>query len=126
MYLAQFGDSKYRPCPLIKEMVAAGRLGRKSGRGYYDHSGGRIEPQSTDAVLEAQLCQDLLLAYLGDAIDMNRSGYASREDIDAGMRLGCGLPFGPWEEIERRGFQAVADARRDLAARTGIAEFAPE
>ncbi|MEK7315181.1 MAG: 3-hydroxyacyl-CoA dehydrogenase family protein, partial [Candidatus Eisenbacteria bacterium] len=33
-----FGDSKYRPCPLIKSMVAAGRLGRKSGRGFYEYA----------------------------------------------------------------------------------------
>jgi 3-hydroxybutyryl-CoA dehydrogenase len=34
-----FRDSKYRPCPLLEKMVAAGRLGRKSGRGFYDHGG---------------------------------------------------------------------------------------
>ena len=33
-----FGDSKYRPCPLLVKMVDAGRLGRKSGRGVYVYS----------------------------------------------------------------------------------------
>ena len=35
------GDSKYRPCPLLRKYVEAGWLGRKAGRGFYNYAQGK-------------------------------------------------------------------------------------
>ena len=40
VFLKDFGDSKYRACPLLRELVAAGRLGRKTGHGVYAYNQG--------------------------------------------------------------------------------------
>ena len=37
VFYTGFNDPKYRPAPLLKEMVDSGHLGRKSGRGFYDY-----------------------------------------------------------------------------------------
>ena len=42
-----FGDPKFRPCPLLVKMVAAGRLGKKSGMGFYDYRGKNPIPAET-------------------------------------------------------------------------------
>jgi len=39
VFYKDFGDTKYRACPLLRELVAAGRLGRKTGRGVYAYEG---------------------------------------------------------------------------------------
>ena len=45
---SSFADSKYRPCPLLRTMVTAGLLGRKSGRGFYSYQPGGLTTTQRD------------------------------------------------------------------------------
>jgi 3-hydroxybutyryl-CoA dehydrogenase len=66
-----------------------------------------------------QISQTLVLPYLNHAVRMFESGYASREDIDAAMRFGCGYPVGPLTALEQAGLAAVRDALAARHAETG-------
>ena len=61
-----------------------------------------------------QITDLLVLPYLNHAVRMFESGYATREDIDAAMRFGCGYPVGPLGAAEKAGLAQVRDG---LAAR---------
>ncbi|MEG9226332.1 3-hydroxyacyl-CoA dehydrogenase family protein [Aeromicrobium sp. Sec7.5] len=67
----------------------------------------------------AETARTLVLPYLNHAATMLESGYATRADIDAGMRFGCGYPVGPIALIEGLGAQTVIDGLNDLHASTG-------
>ena len=61
----------------------------------------------------------LLLPYLNDAARMHEARYASREDIDAAMRFGCGHPVGPLALLDLVGIDTAVAALEALHARTG-------
>ena len=67
----------------------------------------------------AEIARTLVLPYLNHAATMLESGYATGEDIDAGMRFGCGYPVGPIALIEGLGAQTVIDGLNALHAETG-------
>lgn len=67
----------------------------------------------------AQIARTLLFPYLNHAATMFESGYATRADIDASMRFGCGYPIGPLALIDALGPEEVAEGLETLYAETG-------
>lgn len=73
----------------------------------------------TTAVSNEQITDLLVLPYLNHAVRMYAEGYASRDDIDAAMRFGCGYPAGPLAVVEQLGIAAVRDQLAARFAETG-------
>lgn len=67
----------------------------------------------------AQIANTLLLPYLNHAATMFESGYATRDDINASMRFGCGYPIGPLALIDAIGPDVVAARLTALFEQTG-------
>ncbi|MHB2016295.1 MAG: 3-hydroxyacyl-CoA dehydrogenase family protein [Candidatus Xenobia bacterium] len=47
----EFGDPKFRPCPLNRRMVRAGLIGKKTGKGFYDYSSDPVKPMPLSVIL---------------------------------------------------------------------------
>ncbi|GAA1261245.1 hypothetical protein GCM10009677_10900 [Sphaerisporangium rubeum] len=63
----------------------------------------------TSADRAGLVVEALTYPYLNDAVRMYDSGYATMDDIDDAMRLGCGYPAGPFETLDRLGLATVRD-----------------
>ena len=73
----------------------------------------------------ASITDALIHPYLNHAASMYEEKYATREDIDNGMRFGCGLPVGPLALADRIGIDVLRDALAERHAQTGDPLHAP-
>lgn len=67
----------------------------------------------------------MLLAYLNRAVVLSDTGASTRDDIDTAMRLGCGLPSGPFELLDRIGIDTAVAELTALHRQTGRDAFEP-
>jgi 3-hydroxybutyryl-CoA dehydrogenase len=106
-----FGAPRWRPNPLPAKMVAAGRLGRKTGRGWYDYTNGPHRPDDeADAQLsdeQRELLNRVQCCIVNEGMFALGEGVGSAEDIDDGVKLGLNWPKGSIELGRKLGFDHV-------------------
>lgn len=134
-----FGEPRWQPHPIQAKMVAADRLGRKAGRGYYDYGAGPHrpdDPEGTEPALDvtewegdegvglppetqSAVLSRIVCGAINEAAYALQAGVGSAEDIDIAMRLGFNWPRGPLEWAEQIGHARVVGVLEELRAEQG-------
>ncbi len=104
---------RFRPSPVQERLVAAGHLGRKTGRGFYRYEAGRATGPAPDfagkapgaRLAAADIAARIVTAIVAEAGRAQADGVATAADIDRAMRLGAGHPWGPFEWVARATIQ---------------------
>ena len=116
--------------PLLAQLLAAGQLGRKSGRGFYSWADGKaVKPPGPSPPAPADLIDRLILALVNECVACLRERVVEDADlVDAAVLFGTGFaPFrgGPLAYARARGAAAIVTRLTELAGRYGE-RFAPD
>jgi 3-hydroxybutyryl-CoA dehydrogenase len=139
-FFAQGGEvERWRPSQIQEQLVAEGKLGRKSGHGYHDYGEGKRAPDP-DLGIEAPTLDPGQLAKIDPAAEgvlsrlfaqiANEAAFAleeeiaSPQDMDTAMKLGFNWPRGPLELTELIGPRRALDLLERLEREKGAA-YAP-
>lgn len=110
-----FSDPRYRPSVTQKRLVEAGRLGRKTGRGFYDYSEGATMPEPMrNEEFGLRILSRILVMLINEAADAVGNGIGSAADIDLAMTKGVNYPKGLLTWGEELGLPVVLEGLEQL------------
>jgi 3-hydroxybutyryl-CoA dehydrogenase len=119
---------RWKPHPIQERMVAEGRLGRKTKRGFYDYGEGAeaTAPEAdVDPDLRRRVLERVVAQLVNEAWFAAGEGVAQPSDIDAAMRLGLNHPRGPFEWNRELGADRVLATLESLRDETGDERYEP-
>ncbi|MEX0904787.1 MAG: 3-hydroxyacyl-CoA dehydrogenase NAD-binding domain-containing protein [Balneolaceae bacterium] len=103
-------DPRFKPSFAQKRMVEAGRLGKKTGVGFYDYRDGATNPEPVkDEQLGPKIFQRILAMLINEAADAVFMNVATMEDVDLAMTRGVNYPQGLLKWADEIGPQTVLD-----------------
>ena len=126
VFEAFFFDPRYRPSITQQRQVESGRLGRKSGRGYYDHADGAARPDpKDDQQLLDDICWRILVMLINEAAEALYLGIASRDDLDLAVTKGVNYPKGLLRWADEKGLEHCLATLERLQAEYGEDRYRP-
>jgi len=122
-----FCDPKYKPSLTQKRMVESGRLGKKSGRGYYNYAMGDVRGPIPEVAsdLKSQIFLRILSMLINEASDALYYGVATKEDIDLAMTKGVNYPKGLLKWADEIGIAKVLSELEKLYAEYSEDRYRP-
>lgn len=105
---AMYFDPRFKPSLTQLRLLEAGRLGRKSGQGFYDYRPGAVAPQAQeDRLLGERIFERVLAMIVNEAADAVLYGVSTVDGIDAAMTLGVNYPKGPLAWADELGVKRI-------------------
>ncbi|HYC49570.1 MAG TPA: 3-hydroxyacyl-CoA dehydrogenase NAD-binding domain-containing protein [Gemmatimonadaceae bacterium] len=126
VFEAFYYDPRYRPSLTQRRMVEAGRLGRKTGVGYYDYREGAANPSpKMDRTLGATVMDRVVAMLINEAADAVQLRVASPRDIDLAMTKGVNYPKGLLAWADEIGLETVQQRLVALQEEYGEDRYRP-
>ena len=110
MYEA-YGE-RAKPCPSIEALVKEGKLGQKTGKGFYETWPQR--PRISLMLAEEFDIKRIYAVAVNEAAMLVREGVADPSDVDKAIKLGLGWPSGPCEIGDREGIDSILGKLKEL------------